>query len=217
MFIGHWATGFAGKRFAVPVSLGTLFFAAQFTDLLWPVLVLTGIEQVAVDPGNTAFTPLHFIDYPFSHSLLAALFWGALIALIHFSFRKDRRGAMVIAALVIGHWLLDLVSHGPDLQLVPWSEIRVGMGLWYNIVLTVIVEGAVFAAGLYIYLISTKAKDRTGSVALWSLVALLVLIYIMNLVGPPPETGTQVAAAGFAQWLIVGWGAWIDRHREAAI
>ena len=36
MFASHFAVGFAAKRWAPRVSLGTLFLGAQFIDLLWP-------------------------------------------------------------------------------------------------------------------------------------------------------------------------------------
>jgi len=62
MFIGHLALGLAAKRVDPRVSLALLFAAAQFADLLWPVLVALGVEQVRIDPGNTAFTPLDFVS-----------------------------------------------------------------------------------------------------------------------------------------------------------
>jgi len=49
VFIGHFALGFAAKRVAPQTSLGTLFLAAQFVDLLWPTLLLLGVERVAID------------------------------------------------------------------------------------------------------------------------------------------------------------------------
>src|SRR5436305_13790166 len=57
IFIGHFALGFAARRWTPRVSLGALFGAAQLADMLWPVLVGLGIEQVRIDPGNTAMTP----------------------------------------------------------------------------------------------------------------------------------------------------------------
>ena len=63
MFIGHFGVGFGAKRFAPAVSLGTLFLAAQFADLLWPTLLLLGVEEVRIDPGITVVTPLDFVHY----------------------------------------------------------------------------------------------------------------------------------------------------------
>src|SRR6516164_2999844 len=82
MFVGHFALGFAAKRAVPRVSLGLLFAAAQFADVLWPVLVGAGLEHVVIDPGNTAFTPLDFVSYPYSHSLLLLIVWGVAFGLL---------------------------------------------------------------------------------------------------------------------------------------
>ena len=76
MFVGHFAVAFGAKRAVPAVSLGTLFIAGQLADLVWPVLVIAGIERVAVQPGLTKVTPLDFVYYPFSHSLAAAAVWA---------------------------------------------------------------------------------------------------------------------------------------------
>ena len=73
MFIGHFAAGFAATRAVPRVSLGVLLAAAQLADIVWPVLVLAGVEQVRIAPGATAYTPLEFVSYPWSHSLLLLL------------------------------------------------------------------------------------------------------------------------------------------------
>ena len=75
MFIGHLAVGLAAKRVTPRVSLAMLLLAAQWADTVWPVLLGLGFEHVRIDPGNTAFTPLDFISYPYSHSLIALVAW----------------------------------------------------------------------------------------------------------------------------------------------
>ena len=217
MFIGHFAVGFGAKRFAPAVSLGTLFLACQFADLLWPLLVIAGIEQVAVRPGATVVTPLEFISYPFSHSLMAGFVWGLLFAWAFVWLRRSRPSVgVVLAFVVVSHWVLDALSHGPDMPVLIGGSLRVGLGLWNSYVATVLVEGLLFVAGLAIYLRSTTAVDRTGSVALWTLAAFLVIIYAANLAGPPPPSGVAAAWSALAMWLLVAWGYWIDRHRRPA-
>ena len=217
MFIGHFAVGFGAKRFAPAVSLGTLFLACQFADLLWPLLVIAGIEQVAVRPGATVVTPLEFISYPFSHSLMAGFVWGLLFAWAFVWLRRSRPSVgVVLAFVVVSHWVLDALSHGPDMPVLIGGSLRVGLGLWNSYVATVLVEGLLFVAGLAIYLRSTTAVDRTGSVALWALAAFLVIIYAANLAGPPPPSGMAAAWSALAMWLLVAWGYWIDRHRRPA-
>jgi hypothetical protein len=217
MFIGHFAVGFGAKRFAPAASLGTLFLACQFADLLWPLLVIAGIEQVAVRPGATVVTPLEFISYPFSHSLMAGFVWGLLFAWAFVWLRRSRPSVgVVLAFVVVSHWVLDALSHGPDMPVLIGGSLRVGLGLWNSYVATVLVEGLLFVAGLAIYLRSTTAVDRTGSVALWALAAFLVIIYAANLAGPPPPSGMAAAWSALAMWLLVAWGYWIDRHRRPA-
>jgi len=215
MFIGHSGVGFAAKYFDNKLSLGTLLMATQFIDLLWPLFLLLGLEHVKIDPGNTAFTPLDFIYYPFSHSFLAVLIWAVLFGLVYYFIKKNIKGAVVLGCLVLSHWILDLISHRPDLPLTFWSDIKVGMGLWNSILFTVLVEGAIFITGVYLYLRTTKEKNKTGTYSLWGLVVFLVVIYIMNLLGPPPPSTEPLAYVGLSQWLLVAWGYWIDRNRSA--
>lgn len=214
MFAGHHALAFAARPLAGRVSLGTLFAAALLLDLVWPILLLAGVEHVRIAPGITAFTPLDFYDYPVTHSLTAVLGWSVAMAIAIFIVRFSKREAVVTGGLVASHWLLDFVTHRPDLPLWPDGP-RVGLGLWSSVPATVIVESCLFVAGLAIYLRATRARDRAGSIALWTLVAFLALIYVANITSPPPPSADAIGWVGLAQWLFVPWGWWIDRHREA--
>lgn len=213
MFIGHFGAGLAAKALAPRVSLGSLFLAAQFIDLVWPTLLLLGLERVRIAPGITAVTPLDFEHYPFTHSLAAVLLWGAGFAVVYRLISKDFRSALLLGVLVVSHWLLDLVVHRPDLPLYPGSA-KVGLGLWDSVAGTLIVELAVFGLGAALYLRTTRSKDRIGVWALWSLLGFLLLVHLGNLLGPPPPSVAAIAWVGQAQWLLVLWGYWIDRHRE---
>jgi membrane-bound metal-dependent hydrolase YbcI (DUF457 family) len=213
VFAGHHAVALATKPLAPRVSLGTLFAAALFLDLLWPVLLLLGVEHVRIAPGITAFTPLDFYDYPVTHSLAAVLGWSIAAAVLFWLVRKSARGAAVVGALVASHWFLDFLTHRPDLPLWP-NGPKVGLGLWNSVPATVVVEAGLFVAGLVIYLRTTRARDRTGSIALWALVVFIGLIYVANLVSPPPPDPNAIGWVGLAQWLFVPWGWWIERHRE---
>ena len=216
MFIGHFALAFAAKRVAPSVSLGTLFLAVQLADLVWPTFVLLGVERVEVAPGITKVTPLDFVSYPYSHSLLALAIWGALFAGIHRAIK--RRGGIVpwlLAALVLSHWVLDAASHRPDMPLLIGGGPLVGLGLWNSVAGTVVVETALFLAGVALYARATRPLDRTGVYALWGLVAFLLVVSAANLMGPPPPSATAVAWVAQSIWLLVLWGYWIDRHRAA--
>ena len=215
MFIGHFAVGFGAKRAVPAVSLGSLFLACQLADLLWPSFVLLGLERFEIDPGNTAFTPLDFVSYPYSHSLVALLGWGLAFAVLY---RLVRRGtwaaALTLAAVVLSHWVLDVVSHRPDMPVTLHGPERLGLGLWNSVPATLAVELALLAAGVALYHRATAPRDRTGSIALWSLVGFLLVITFANLASPPPPSTTAVAWTAQAVWLLVAWGYWIDRHRQ---
>jgi membrane-bound metal-dependent hydrolase YbcI (DUF457 family) len=214
MFLGHYAVAIGAKKVAPKTSLGTLLAAAAFLDLVWPVLVLLGLERVAVAPGTTAFTPLDFERYPISHSLVMSVVWGAAFGVVYYLFRRDRRGAAVLAALVVSHWLLDAVVHRPDLPLTLGGDARIGLGLWNSIPGTLAVELAMFAAGLWVYLRSTRASDRIGGVGLAVFVLFLLVIYAGAAFGPPPPDAATIAWSDMGQWLVVLVAAWIDRHRS---
>ncbi|MCU1385364.1 MAG: hypothetical protein JWL71_4061 [Acidobacteria bacterium] len=214
MFIGHFGLAFGAKQSAPTVSLGALFAACQFADLLWPTLVLLGYERVAIQPGATVFTPLDFVSYPYSHSLAALCGWGIGCGAIYLLLTRARIGAFVaIALLVVSHWVLDYVTHRPDMPLTPAGRGTFGLGLWNSVAGTLFVELAIFAAGLLLYLRATTARDRIGSLGLWTLVVFLLVIYIASAFGPPPPSVAAVAWSAEAIWLLVAWGYWIDHHR----
>lgn len=213
MFIGHVAAALAGKRAAPRTSLGVLLAAATFLDLLWPVLLLAGWERVRIAPGNTAFTPLDFVHYPISHSLLAVLGWSLLAAVVYFAATRYRYGAWTVGVLVLSHWVLDWLTHRPDLPLWPGGP-RVGVGMWHSVPLTMVVELVVFAVGVAIYLGTTRPRDAAGRWAFWGLIAFYAGVYLANAFGPPPPDERSIAWVTLSMWLLPLWAWWADRHRE---
>lgn len=217
MFIGHAAVALAAKKLAPEASLGVLLAAATWLDLAWPVLLLLGLETVRIDPGNTAFTPLDFVSYPWTHSLVMALAWSVLFALALSPWVRTRRARLVLAALVFSHWLLDFVVHRPDLPLAPGDSPKLGLGLWNSVPATLLVEGLLAIAGAWAYQRATQARDATGRYALWSLLVFLLAIWLSALVSPPPPSERAVAWVGIAAWLLPLWAAWADRHRTIRV
>ena len=215
MFLGHFGVGFGAKAAAPKTSLGTLFLAAQFIDLLWPSLLLVGLETVEIAPGITKVTPLDFTHYPITHSLVAVLVWAALFAGVYYLLKRYPKGAWICGLAVISHWVLDALTHRPDLPLVPGGAARIGLGLWNSLPATLVVELAIFAVGVGLYLRATRAADPIGSIALWALVGFLLLVYFGNIFGTLPPSVTALAWVAQAQWLLVIWAYWIDRHRRA--
>jgi|SRR5579862_3681718 len=216
MFIGHFAVGFAAKKFAPRSSAAVLLAAPQVADLLWPFFLLLGWEQVRVDPGNTRFTPLDFVSYPWSHSLLLLCVWATAFGAIYYAITRYRPGAVAIWIGVVSHWVLDWVTHRPDMPLVPGGS-RYGLGLWNSIAGTMVVEIAMFAVGVWLYAGATRAKDRIGRYGFWAYVVFLLVIYFANTFGPPPDNVREIAWAGMAAVVIlIPWAWWFDRHRSPA-
>jgi len=216
MFIGHFAMGLGAKKFAPQVSLGVLFLACQLADLVWPNLVLLGIEKFSIEPGITVLTPLNFQHYPWSHSLLALLVWAALFAALYTALRHaGKRAAIVIGLLVLSHWLLDVLTHRPDMPVTLGDASRIGLGLWNHPVPAIALELLLFGLGVWLYVASTQPLNRKGSIGLWVLVIFLLLVYAANFLGPPPPSVEAVAWSAQAIWLLVAWGFWVDHNRAA--
>jgi hypothetical protein len=218
MFIGHFALAFGAKKIAPMLSLGTLFLACQFADLLWPTLVLAGIEIVEVDPGNTVMTPLNFVSYPYSHSFVALAGWSALFALAYRTIRGWHPIAIAtVAALVFSHYVLDVITHRPDMPITLTGSRRLGLGLWNYPGTALAIESAMFIAGATLYLSATRARDRIGRIGLYALIVVLVAMFFAALYGPPPPNPSTVAIGGHLMWLFVLWAYWVDRHRTVRL
>jgi hypothetical protein len=212
MFLGHFAIALAAKKVAPKASLGTLVLSAQFADCLWPVLLLLGVEQVRIVPGTTRVTPLDFVSYPISHSLLMQMAWGLLLGTLYFLWRRDLRTAKLVGSLLPTHWLLDYFSHRPDMPLYPGGP-KFGLDMWNSLPLTLAVEYGLFLVGLVIYLRATRTKSGR-SYALWLFVVFLAALYPASLFGPPPPSVRVLALSAMAIWLTIPWATWGDRQRE---
>jgi cellulose synthase/poly-beta-1,6-N-acetylglucosamine synthase-like glycosyltransferase len=217
MFVGHYALALAAKRAAPQTSLGTLFAAAQLADMAWPVFLLLGWERVHLVGGTNPFLGLAFDAYPISHSLVTLLAWGLLFGVLYRQRRRYARGGLVVALLVVSHWVLDFLTHILDLPLYPGGP-KVGLGLWNSPAGTVSVEALMFVAGIWIYVTTTRAQDGVGRYGLWALLALLALSYVASLFAGPPPTLAALEIGGIVfGWLFVGWAAWADGHRDTAL
>ena len=213
MFIGHYALGLAAKRVAPGLSLGLLFGAAQFADILWPFLLAAGLEQVRIDPGNTVFTPLNFVSYPYSHSLVLLIVWGLALGWIFG--RGQRHHLAIIAALVVSHWGLDFLTHRPDMPLYPGGP-KYGLSLWNSIAATVAIELPMYLAGVWLYLRATRARDGIGRWGFLLLITMLLGIYVGDALSSeaPPSVGALTVVAAIGGLLFTAWSWWVDRHRD---
>lgn len=212
MFLGHLALGFAVKRATPRVNLATLFAAAELPDLIWPVLVAAGVERVEIAPGITAFTPLDFVSYPWSHSLVLVVVWGLLFGAVHFARSRNVVAGVALPALAISHWVLDYVTHRPDMPLYPGSA-KYGLGLWNSVPATIAVEGTMFVAGAWLYAQATRPSGGRGQYAYASLIGILVLAYVGNILSAPPSVDAIWSGAIISGLLLLAWAAWADRNR----
>jgi hypothetical protein len=208
MFIGHIAVGLAGKRMAPSVSLATWLASVQLVDLLWPIFLLTGLEHVRIAPGITRFTPLDFYDYPITHSLVGSACWAALFAGGWMFARRDARVAALLAAGVLSHWVLDVISHRPDMPVLPRGPY-IGLGLWNSVAATLLVELMMFALGIALYVRGGGAGRRR--ISFWLLLGFLLIVYFAASFGPPPPDPRTLALSALTAWLLIPWAWWADR------
>lgn len=212
MFVGHLSLGFAAKRADNSASLAWYIAAAAFVDLLWPLFLLLGIEHVSIVPGATAFTPLRFDSYPWSHSLLMTIVWGIVLAGIARWRGMSTKSAQLIAALVVSHWVLDFITHAPDMPLWPGQfSPRLGLGLWNSIPGSIAVEGLLWLVGLGLYLRSYRPQNWVGAIAFWSFVLISTVMWASGPWAAPPPNPRALAWFALMGWIIVPWAVWIDR------
>lgn len=205
MFLGHLAVGFAAKRAAPRTSLGLLVAAPLLLDLLWPPFLALGWERVRIEPGATAFTPMVFEHYPWSHSLLMASVWGVLLGGGYWLVTRYPAGAVVLGVGVVSHWVFDWITHRPDLPLVPNGAVY-GLGLWNSVAGTIAVELTLFAVGLWLL--------RPKGLRQWSLIVFVVVVAGATAFGPPPPSVGALTATAFALWLLPLWAWWADSPRR---
>jgi membrane-bound metal-dependent hydrolase YbcI (DUF457 family) len=216
MFIGHFAVGLGAKKFAPRTSLAVLMGAAVLPDLLWALFVLFGWERVRVDPGNTRFTPLDFVYYPWSHSLLMDLVWGGIFALIYYRITRYRPGAVAVFVCGLSYWVLDYISHRADMPLYPGGP-RVGLGLWNSVAGTMIVEIGMLAVGAWLYLRASRGPDEVGRYSPIAFVGVLLVLYLVEHFGGTTENVKDLASGGLiGDTTLLIWAGWFDLRRELA-
>ena len=214
MLVGHFAVGMAAKRVAPAVSLGTFVLASMLADLLWCIFMIAGIEHVQIKQGMGAANYPDASDIAMSHSLLMDALWGGLLAAAWFVRRRSPLGAWVLYGAVLSHWLLDWISHRPDMPLAPGVRRFFGLGLWTSIPATVAIEGGFWLLAIVLYARATHPKNRAGVYAYWSVIALLTLAWYNNIAGPPPRDPHTAPFASFILFsLAVAWAYWMNRVR----
>ena len=217
MFVGHYAASLALKNVEKKASLGLLFLAVQFVDILFFPFVLLGIERVNVVENFTQSTHFELEYMPYTHSLLASFLCAGFV---YVGYRivspRNKSVALVMGIAVLSHWFLDLIVHTPDLPLWSDTSTKLGLGLWHNAIATYALEAALLAAGLWLYLRSTTATSSSGKYGMGAFVVILCLVNAVNIFGPPlgdSKVSLAISALGM-YFLFAGVAHWLDGMRS---
>lgn len=215
MFIGHYGPSFAAKRYEPTIPLWILFIAVQLLDVLWGIFVILGIERVRIVPGFTRTNALDLYYMPYTHSLPGALAWALVAGIAYFAVRRSKRGGLLIAAAVFSHWPLDLVVHRPDLPLYD-NAAKAGLGLWDYPIATLIVEGALVAGGLGLYVRNTRSLTTPAKYAIPLFICAALCIQAAMAFGPAPPSDRAMAITALSSYAILaGAIAWLEKGRSA--
>jgi len=195
MYLGHFALGLATKPIAPRVSLGILLVATQVIDILYAIFLLIGVGQ----PGGS----------PWDHGLVMSLAWSIIAFAVSFLYYRDLRSGILIGLLVFSHWACDFIAYSQALPLGFTDAPRVGLGLYSSAAIMVAGDFGLFGAALALYLLRTKAKDRTGKWAPWLLVS-----YLLALIPTALLPGKLIIIMALGMALVLPFGKWIDWHRS---
>lgn len=207
MFAGHVGAALAIGRWERRVSVAVFVLAALLLDVALWLFVLVGWESVVIPP---TFSATHQPEFTFSlsHGLAASLVWSVVAGLAVFGACSHLgaarlRAAVLVAAAVFSHWLLDALVHGPALPLAGVGSAKVGLGLWHRMPLALAVEALALLAGLFLFLPGAALSRARKS---WlSALCLLVLAFTVAgmTVAPPPPSATAMASSSLVTITIV--------------
>jgi membrane-bound metal-dependent hydrolase YbcI (DUF457 family) len=214
MFVGHLAVAIAAKRWEPDVNLAWLVAGATALDLIWPIFLLTGLETASIAPGAMAFTPITFDSYPWSHSLVMVFVWGLLLVAIARITKVPSSAWTLLAALVLSHWVLDVVSHAPDMPIWPGDGPEVGLGLWNSIPATFAIEGALWVAGIAVYMNTLARRGQRPGWLFWAFVVVCTVMWMTSPYSAPPPDIKALGWFALIGWIVIPWTALADRMRR---
>jgi hypothetical protein len=217
MLVGHYSLALIARKVEPRLSLPAAILAAMLADFLWCVFMIAGVEEVRMKPGFTMSSGLRAIDVleagnvAFSHSLAMDILWAALFAGAYFFWRRNTGAAWILFALVLSHWLLDFVSHPPDMPLAPGIDRYFGLGLWTSFRATLVVEGFMWLLAIMIY-VSGKRLRRASRFVFFGGVIILTLSWLGNIAGPPPSNLHIIGFSSLTFFsLTVVWAYFVDQ------
>jgi phosphatidylglycerophosphate synthase len=218
MLAGHFGVSYALKAKEQHASLGLLFLAVGFADLLWSLFILLGREQAQLAPTLPS-SRLNLSYMPYDHSLVGILFWSIVIYLL-FRFLPAKPGArkssiaLVMAVAVFSHFVLDIPVHRADLGLIG-NLYKIGLGLYNYPIPAFLLEAACLLGGVFLYLGSTTGSTLLGKYGMIGLSLLLLLINAFSYWGPNPQNIQEVALFLPTVYLVSALLAdWVDGKRS---
>ncbi len=222
MFAGHVGVALAIGRAERRVNVGALVFAALLLDFLLWLFILLGWESATI-PADYASTHQAAFVFPYSHGLLAAIAWSALAGMGMFalhpgSSEKRRRFGLFIAAAVFSHWLLDALVHVPEMPLAGSGSTRVGLGLWQNMPLALVVESLVLVAGYWLFVSGRRlSKPRTIGLGVLSILLLAFTVVGMTVAPPPPSVNAMAVSSLVTVVVVSALVAWLARPSRSGL
>lgn len=218
MFVGHYGPSFAIKSLRPAIPLWVLFVAVQLVDVAWAVLILLGVEKVRIVPGITASNPLDLYYMPYTHSLVAAIFWSVAVAVLVRLLPgvAPRSAAVWIGIAVFSHWVLEYLVHRPDLPLYD-DTMKIGLGLWNYPAVALSLEAALLFGGMIMYLRVTKPINAIGRIGMPVFGTVMLAIQSYVFFGPPPVSPAAAAITALVSYVVFAALAdWVARQRTHA-
>jgi hypothetical protein len=214
MFIGHYSAALVAAAHPKAPKLGTLFVAAQLVDIGFFSFVLMGVEHMRIVPGMTATNAMDLYDMPFTHSLIGSLVWAAVFAGLLRFWLNNWSAALIGGVVVLSHWFLDVLVHGPDMTLTG-APPKFGLGLWNNPSIEMPLEIILTLGAAFLYLRATRSAAGKFKHSLWVLIGVMFAVQAWNWFGPQPTelTPSMPISALFAFVLFAGIAAWVAKSR----
>ena len=182
MFVGHYCAAFAAAALPKAPKLGSLFVAAQLVAIAFFSFLPLGIEHMRVAPGIAVMNPMDLYYMPWTHSLVGAFAWGIGFAILLRATLGNWTAGAIGGAVVMSHWLFDLLVHVPDLT-IAGQPPKLGLGLWNYPAIAMPLEIALLLGSAWFYARTTRPTGATA--ALPALLIVLLALQMVNWFGRP--------------------------------